>query len=85
MTETREQRRERALAEFRAGIAGLRRERDELYARMGGGPPGAFAVAMAACDTDAVTPEVERIAAKYQSWVDEELQKRAAGSADAAP
>jgi hypothetical protein len=78
--ETREERRERAIAEASRIMAAARQERDELFASAGGGRKGALAVAEAAAP--AGTPEQKAaIAEKYLRWHNEERQKRAAGSA----
>src|SRR5258708_5312982 len=61
--------RDECIREFAAGFSALRQERDQRYADAGGGREGALAVAMAATGAGTITPEVERIARKYQRWV----------------
>ncbi len=77
---SREERRRRAIAEAGEVLARARLERDELFARAGGGGAVAAAVGAAAWPDD--LQRAAEVAEMYLRWHQEERQKRAQGSAE---
>lgn len=85
---SREERRRRAIAEAGEVLARARQERDELFARAGGGGAGGGGAGAAAVGAAAWPDDLHRaaeVAEMYLRWHQEERQQRAHGSAEARP
>jgi hypothetical protein len=70
------------IARAAAIFAAARQERDELFARAGGGREGALAVGRAAWPRD--PRRAAAVAEKYLGWVEEDRAKREAARGSAA-
>ena len=77
---TRDERRKQAIREAAEALAAARQENDQGFAGAGGGWAGAMAVGQTAWPKDAA--KAAEIAERYLTWVGEERQKRATGSAE---